>query len=223
MEKFDQEIDQLVRKYKDRIRIFMILYVFGDTHYDAEHPERKLVFETETKLQKIDFLLRYPDYLAYELLGLVQQGVADRGEVRGIVCDMINAREPELRRNDMKRFFYGAYEDIDDVIAFLHSIGFVVFESKRDAGLRVVEKSYFVTETAIKKTEKTIDSLPFIKWYETRCELIKRFFGMKTAADLKKMQYSLDEIAKAPIKELIAGMSGRLHNRFAELYGEEEC
>ena len=63
----------------------------------------------------------------------------------------------------MEKFFFGAYEDIDDVIAFLKSIDFIDFTSKKRVDLKtIIEKKYFITQYAIDKFERVIDTLPAI-------------------------------------------------------------
>jgi hypothetical protein len=79
-----QDISEDIRVYKDRIRIFFILYFFSENYNDPRYPSLKKVFRTEVKLQKIDFLLRNPDYLAYELLALAKTNQADKSEIKKI-------------------------------------------------------------------------------------------------------------------------------------------
>jgi hypothetical protein len=66
------------------------------------------VVETEVKLQKIDFWVRNPDYLAAALL---QDYESSREpyllELAGLILD---SEEPEVRRYPMLRHLFGAYE-----------------------------------------------------------------------------------------------------------------
>ncbi len=215
----EERHSETVRRYKDRIRIFVILYVFGRTLDDPNNPQRKKRFDTEMRLQKIDFLLRYPDYFAFELLKLAEEGKANRDEIKKIVRSILDEREPELRRHEMQRFFFGSYEDIDDVIAFLKSVDFVEFSSEKALDMKTINKIYFVTKQGVDRLEGMIDTLPLIGWYVERAELIKRFFGMKSAAELKRMQYLLDEIKSAGYRESIAGITHRVEQKYDDLYG----
>ena len=121
------------RVFRDRIRIFFILYFFSEEYNNPQFSNLKRVFKTEVKLQKLDFLVRNPDYLAYELLALAQQHDSMRTDVKEIVKNIFNTREPILRKLEMERFLFGAYEDLDDVIAFLDAFGLIKFDSNKDS------------------------------------------------------------------------------------------
>ena len=147
----------LIRKYKDRFRIFLILFLFSNDFEDASTPHYKRLFTSEVRIQKIDFLLRNPDYLAYELLLFAKEGKFASDEIKGIVEDIIRNQEPALKRLEMEKFFFGAYEDIDDVISFLKSIDFIDFSSKKDTRLQTIEKKYYITDYALKKVGDMLD------------------------------------------------------------------
>lgn len=66
--------NEKIWSYKNRLRIFLILYVFSEPHTDEELPDARKIFQSEQRIQKIDFLLRNPDYLCYELLGQKNNG-----------------------------------------------------------------------------------------------------------------------------------------------------
>ncbi|MEH6944131.1 hypothetical protein, partial [Bacillus sp. JJ722] len=91
----------------------------------------------------------------------------------------------------MERFFFGAYEDIDDVISFLKSMGFIEFKSKKSMDLKTIDKHYYITNLSIEKFESSIKELPSIQWYIQRCDLIKKFFGDLTGSQLKVLQYQI--------------------------------
>jgi hypothetical protein len=130
----------LIRQYQDRIRIFLLLLCFSNEHEDPNFPERKKIFESELRIQKLDFLLRNPDYFSYELLHYARENDSKRNEIKILVKEIFNSKEPELRRLEMEKFFFGAYEDIDDVIAFLSSIDFIHFVSEKDALLKTIRQ-----------------------------------------------------------------------------------
>ncbi len=117
--------NEKIRSYKDRLRIFLILYVFSEPHTDNELPNVRKIFQSEQRIQKIDFLLRNPDYLCHELLDKAKSNTSLQSEIKSIVKNIFASKEPILKRLEMERFFFGPYEDIDDVIAFLKSIDFI--------------------------------------------------------------------------------------------------
>jgi hypothetical protein len=210
-----------IRKYKDRIRIFLIIYFFAKEYEDNEFQDCCKVLYTEVLIQKLDFLLRNPDYLAYELLELVSDGNANKEDVRNIIKEIFTQREPEIRRLEMEKFFFGAYENIDEVIAFLMSIDFIKFESKRDKKLRVTNKAYYITNKADEAVKKHLSNMDAIKWYAKRCELIKKYFGDFTGSELKALQYKIDDYKNTSYNEYISEIQELVLEKYYEEYGEK--
>ncbi|MCB0522255.1 MAG: hypothetical protein H6577_23665 [Lewinellaceae bacterium] len=215
------EENEIIQKYKHRLRIFLIIYVFSDDYQDEKRPAYKKLLQSEIKIQKIDFWLRNPDYFAYELLKLVKENPDKRTEIKLIVKDIFNSKEPEIRREEMEKFRFGAYQDLDDVIAFLSSVDLVKFESKRAIDSKVRNKKYFLTELALKKLNENINSLSFLQWYFDRCNLIKKYFGDKTGSQLKDIQYELDEYKTTSFNDYIAGISEFAKDEYQKIYHEK--
>ncbi|MCC3218007.1 hypothetical protein LIV57_22305 [Chryseobacterium sp. X308] len=214
------EFEEHVRVYKDRLRIFLILYYFADDYSSKEFPEYKRVFKSEVRIQKLDFLLRNPDYLSYELLQLISAKPDLKAEIKDIVKSIYLSSEPQLRRLEMERFFFGAYEDIDDVISFLSSIDFIKFTSKKSSDLKTIEKHYFVTEYAISKVDSVIADLPAIEWYLNRCRLIKQYFGNLLGSNLKVSQYKIEEYKNTSFKKFIGEISEAVKDNYYHIYNE---
>ena len=214
------ELEEHIRIYKDRLRIFLILFYFGDDYSSTEHPEYKKIFKSEVRIQKIDFLLRNPDYLAYELLVLAANDPLQKTEIGLIIKSIYQTAEPQLRRMEMERFFFGAYEDIDDVIGFLKSIGFIAFSSKKSTDLKTIEKQYFITQHAITKASAALSSLPALQWYAKRCELIKKYFGNLSGSQLKVAQYQIDEYRNTSFKQFIGEISETVKSDYYKLFND---
>ena len=64
-----------LKKFRDRLRITIILYTFSDFLINPVN-ERVAEFRSEIKIQAIDFLLRYPDFLSIELIDLVEKEIS---------------------------------------------------------------------------------------------------------------------------------------------------
>lgn len=213
--------NEKIRTYKDRLRIFLILYVFSEPHSDPDFPHLRKVFQSEQRIQKIDFLLRNPDYLCYELINKAKNDSNLKDDIKIEVKKIFINKEPVLRRLEMERFFFGAYEDIDDVIAFLKSIDFIDFTSKKRADLKTtIEKKYYVTQFAIDKFKKVIDTLPAIQWYVERCNLIRKYFGDLSGSQLRVSQYQIDEYKNTSYNEYIGSINNIVSSEFYNLYSE---
>ena len=210
-----------IRSHKDKIRIFLILYYFSENHLDSDFPNRKKIFKSEVRIQKIDFLLRNPDYFAHELLNIAIKDNSKKSEIKLIIKDIFDKGEPVIRRLEMERFFFGAYEDIDDVIGFLKSIDFIDFSSKKSTDLKTIEKQYYITETAIRKMNNTISDPSSLQWYTLRCELIKKYFGDLSGTQLKVSQYQIEEYRETSYKNYIGSIKNLVIDEFKKLYNEQ--
>lgn len=215
------KMEDETKKYKDRFRVFLILYIFSEPFNDEDKPNFKKVFESEMRIQKLDFLFRYPDYLCHELLLLAKNDNDLKSEVKDIVKDIYANDEPIIRKEEMLRFFFGAYEDIDNIIAFLKSVNFIHFESKKRTDLKTATKKYYITDTAISKFNEGIENLPALKWYINRCELIKKYFGNLSATQLKISQYQVKQYSNTSFNEYIGNINEQVKREYFELYLEK--
>ncbi|HCD08988.1 MAG TPA: hypothetical protein DEQ01_01170 [Thermoanaerobacter sp.] len=209
-----------IRKYKDRIRIFYIIYFFSEMYAGSENEDCCKVLNTEVKIQKLDFLLRNPDYLCFELLEVCNRNDVDKNEIKGIVKNIFYSHEPQIRRLEMERFFFGAYEDIDEVIAFLVTVGFIKYKVQRNSVLKLTEKRYYVTNLADEKMKLPMDDMPYLKWYLDRCLLIKQYFGEYTGTQLKNLQYKIDQYRDTTYREYIRNIDDLVRQKYYEEFGE---
>jgi hypothetical protein len=210
----------LIRQYQDRVRIFLLLLSFSHDYEDLNFPERKKIFESEIKIQKLDFLLRNPDYFAYELLFYAREHSAEREEIKRLVGEIFHSKEPELRRIEMEKFFFGAFEYIDDVIGFLKSIDFIDFTSQKDSGLKTFNKKYYITDFALRKCSIFLMQETSLTWYLNRCSLIHKYFGHLSGSQLKVMQYRIDEYKNTKYREYISGIADLVLKEYFNLFGE---
>lgn len=211
---------KLIRQYKDRMRIFFIIYFCSEEYLNPSEKYLVKILKTEVKIQKIDFLLRNPDYLAYELLLFAMEGKYDQSEIKEIVKEIFENEEPTIRKLDMERFFFGAYEDIDDVVAFLKGIDFIEFRSERSSDLKVVNKCYYVTQYGNDKLQEEISKFPAFQWYWQRCQLINKYFGHLQGSQLKSLQYEIDEYRNTAYREHIPEIENRVKKVYYDIYKE---
>ncbi|MCI5140072.1 MAG: hypothetical protein D3922_17065 [Candidatus Electrothrix sp. AR1] len=214
------EEEELIRFYKDRLRIFLILFFFSEDYSDPENSTLKKIFKSEIRIQAIDFLLRNPDYFAYELLYFIKEGKVDADEVQPIIKQIFRDKEPTIRKLEMEILFYGAYEDIDDVISFLKSVGLIEYRSKVRRDMKVTGKEYYLTKDAIDKVEKNLRSIASVQWYIQRCELIKKYFGKITGSKLKISQHKIDEYHNTAYGEHIKSITKLVKEEYQKQFGE---
>lgn len=210
-----------LRKFRDRLRIIIILYTFCEKLEDNQS-DYYGVFRTEIKIQAIDFLLRYPDFLSFELMDLTDHDSAiDSLEIKQIIQQIYKSKEPEIRVEEMEKFFHGAYESIDDVILFLVSIDFLKYESKKSVDGKKYDRKYFITNFCVEKIKTGLQDIPSAKWYFDRVKLIKKYFSKFSGTELKTRQYKYSEYSKVSYRSYIMSVNEKVEKAFKEKYNEE--
>src|SRR6267154_4074695 len=105
-------------RYRDALRLLFILHE-GSRPVDPPDPQTGIIgiFEGEKRLMAIDFWIRYPDYLADQLLDLYDQtkDPALLAEIQAI----FDREEPDVRMIKVLRWRYGAFDRIEDALAIL--------------------------------------------------------------------------------------------------------
>lgn len=211
-----------IAPYRERLRVLLILYFFSEEYSEPLEPTLVRVFYSEVKIQKIDFLLRYPSYLCFELLRLHQEtGVPNSADVQRIVSNIFAKGEPELRTDEMKRFFFGAYQDLDDIIGFLKSVGLVEFRKQTSMGLKDIRKAYFLTQDGVQRIKQGLASVPSASWYFERCQLIKRYFADASGTQLKNRQYAIEEYRETPLGDYIQDIEATVRAEYFTLFNTQ--
>lgn len=219
----------------DAARLLLILHQFATVPAPATRtlrcwPRRPIQrhFSPEYYLQKLDFLVRYPAYLAFELTELHRLGVpaaADGVLVQRTVQDLLHSREPELRTVPFRKFWRGAYEAIDHVEGWWYAkeLVYIGLEPRGEASSAGrPQKHYFLTE----RGERTAEALPaaveHARWYAERIRLIYRFFGALTPAEVKSLQYAHPSYRAAQIGEFIPDLAmDDIAANFRRVFGTE--
>lgn len=214
-------MDNFLRKYRDRLRIIIILYVFCERS-KSDDIQYFGLFRSEIKIQALDFLLRYPDFLSMELMNLMDNDSSiDRNEIKNVISNIYSDNEPDLRVEEMEKFFHGAYESIDEVIAFHVSIGFIKHESKKRIDGKTYDKNYYVTLDCADRIENSLKLVPAMQWYFERCELIKKYFDKFTGSQLKSRQYMYAEYSDISYKSHIQNINSKVRTAFESRFNKE--
>ena len=206
------------------IRMLFILYFCRDNLVQAipmfEDPDTPLSYiESETKIQKIDFWIRYPDHLSYALLLGCKPGgdlTMQRDEIKGVVQRIFHDNEPTLRNVPMPKYLRGAYEPIDRVMAFLTSRS-LAFCRVMDARSR---KRFILTKKGGAVIEAIQKECPQTAWYVTRCRLVQEYFGHLNGLELRNMQYIQKDYKAARYFDDIVRIEPEVQTLFADLFGE---
>lgn len=172
------------------------------------------VLRAQSRLQALDFWVRYPDYLANELINEFEEkgDPADLDLARRILDD----REPDLRRVPMIRFHFGAYEPIHNALSILRSLDLVRQQKSGKPG-RVSETTYLLMAAGRDAMQSLADSAPELAWYRDRAEVAVRVAGGSGGAALKGRQYLQEEYAATPLNSTIPPIEERVRVRLRKI------
>ncbi|WP_143074591.1 hypothetical protein [Methylobacterium sp. ap11] len=200
--------------HRNALRILFIL-VKGSRPYTGEPVNGfDRVFRGETKVQALDFWVRYPDYLADELLSLYEL-TSDRQHLD--TADRIFAdEEPDLRRVPMLRRYFGAYEPLDMVLSILKSRGLVLPRS-RQMERGTDEHDFLVAAKASELIPRVVADLPELGWYDRRVDLVLRVAAGRGGYALKERQHRQKEYHDAATGDLIPTTAERVRKRLETL------
>lgn len=214
-------MEDFLKKYRDRLRIIIILYVFCERSVEIGSPNYGL-FRSEIRIQALDFLLRYPDFLSMELMDLMDKDSSiSQQEISDIIAEIYQNNEPQLRVEEMEKFFHGAYESIDEVIAFHVSIGFLKHDSRKRTDGKTYDKNYYITQYCAERIENHLKTIPAVQWYFERCELIKKYFGKFTGSQLKTRQYNYTEYSSISYKSHIQNVNAKVRMAYSERFNKQ--
>jgi len=210
------------------VRILFILKFCGDrkenaqqlTFFDDSDFDQYTAFiDSETKVQKIDFWLRYPDHLSAALLKGCESGgklVKRKSEIRDVIRGIFQREEPQIRWIPMLKYLRGAYEPLDDVMVFLIS--------RRLANRKLLEKGhrirYYLTIKGSQTVTDILQACEEASWYAERCQLINSFFEHLNGFEIREMQYLEGNYANTPTLKMIEQIDYEVRNRFEITFGE---
>lgn len=206
------------------VRVLFILYYCHDDEpllFPSEFNYAHWL-DSETKLQKIDFWIRYPDHLAAALLtGLEPKGrlqLRQRSdEIRLLIRDIFQNEEPRRRWVPMHKYMRGAYESLNEVMVFLFSHDLVYCRRPGDQK----NKRYYLAKPGQRVVEGLLAECGESKWYERRCRVIDSFFGYLNGFEIRKLQYLQGNYANAPWFKILPLVEAEVRVRFKQVFGEE--
>lgn len=213
--------EHIGEQYKDRIRIFLIICFLSEEWKDENHKNRIRRLHSETYLQKMDFLIRNPDYFCLLLIDQVTFFPDERKTIQEQIKKMFADDEPEIKRDEMERFFYGAYEHIDDSIAFLIGLGLIEYSAMRNQAGSPIVKDYYVTQRAIELVARDFSAFPSLIWYVERIKLLRHYFGGYTGTQLRRLEYTIDEYSNAKLTSVIPSVADKVRIAYEKEFGEQ--
>lgn len=202
--------------HRDALRILFVLRA-GGSPVESQTAEHALIFKGEARLQAFDFWMRNPDYLAAELLDLFAE-TQDKSyyEAAAILDD----EEPDLRRVPMVRYFFGAYERLDDALSLLRSRDLVRITGTKGANNKVLETDFILTKIGYDICSTAVSLEPMLQWYADRAELVAKVAGTLGGTALKQKQYQRASYAETKLGGVIPAITEDVRVRLTQLQSD---
>jgi hypothetical protein len=208
---------------QDAVRLLLLIHSaaeqLGQPIPAHAPPDSVAVLRTQVLLQKLDFWVRNPDYLADELLTRFE----DEGDPRDLALagDILDSDQPEVRSYPMLRHLFGAYEPLDEALAVLAAPGLVLRRRKGIPG-HVIQHDYYLTTVGRSTAEAIVATAPAFDYYVRRTRLVVDLAAGKRGTALRDIQYLHTEYAEAQLGAYIAGISDRARKRLQMLRADYE-
>jgi hypothetical protein len=183
-------------------RVLVLLHVLGTPVDDScDVADAVAVVSSLIRLQKLDFWLRNPDYLADELL---------------TEYEMLDEDTAQLHTYPMERYIYGAYEFIDDALAVLKLYEQIEHRRAADSGA-LSRRDYFLLHKGRRTIAAMRAEIPELEWYVQQATAIGLIADAAKGAAAKRRQYLQAEYADTAHGDVIPPILERVRERAVAL------
>lgn len=209
-------------------RFLIILDRLGDspTKTDLESfPDTVKVVRATSRLVKLDFWMRNPDFLANELLNDVEAGSIDPVVGLRHVSRMLEGDVPKIHLYPMQKYKYGAWELPDNAFAVLKYLGLADQKRIRDLdekGAARARRDYFLFASGAERVAEMRAKVDQTQWYDLQADAISLLSVGDSGAAAKARQYEQEDYARTPVGTTIAPILDRVVERYvsvAESFG----
>lgn len=197
------------------LRLLVLLDRTGEDTADGDPPAAVKAVRSELRLQAMDFWMRNPDYLADEVISQVESGRLTDAYLQ-VARDLLEGSEPDLRYYPMPRWFYGAYEAIDDAMALLETYRLATFRRSGEPGTKSHRNQLFLTAGGAGAVAELAGD-PVLSWYARQAELVALVAGDTVGSKLKERQYEQATYAGTELGLDIAPIAGHVLTRLEGL------
>ncbi|WP_131738840.1 hypothetical protein [Actinomadura roseirufa] len=210
-------------RFAHAVRLLLLIDAAADPLPEAGTPPVSgavAALRSQGRLQKLDFWLRNPDYLADELLTDYEKDPDKQPALLDLAATILDSDEPEIFSIPMLRFLFGAYEALDRTLALLVAPRLIVVAHRRSAdGRRVLLEEYYLTQKGRDLAAQAREMFPMLVWYSERAALVRALAdgtGSSVVA-LRNRQYLQRDYAETPLNETIPGIANRARQRLSRL------
>lgn len=205
------------------VRMLFILDRLGDACRAGDGvPESAVrVIQSERKLQKLDFLIRNPDYLANVIISGCEEGrLPGRRLLDARV--VLEEREPELHTYRMLRGRHGAFEQLNNALSVLRHLELIAIRrAGRVTDAKVRRRDYYLLEAGAARAQELRTTEPLLAWYDQQAAYVAMAAEGMSGGQLKALQYGHEEYAGTPEGRLIGGITARVRQRLEAALARE--
>ncbi|MFF2830930.1 hypothetical protein ACFVSK_04130 [Cellulosimicrobium cellulans] len=201
-------------------RLLVVMDKLGDVPTPPDLlkvPNTVRVVRALSRLVKLDFWLRNPDYLADELLNDVEIAGLDPSVALPHVARMLEGSAPVLHLYPMQRYKYGAWELPDNAVAILKLHGFATTKRAKEmdaAASSKARRDYFLLPEGRDALQRMREDVEQLSWYDAQADAIALLDLPGTGLAAKQRQYQQPEYAATPVGATIEPILIRVRSRF---------
>lgn len=201
--------------YRDALRLLFIL-AKGSKKVDSDCNSQlgTHIFQGEKRLMAIDFWMRYPDYLADQLLDLYEEN--QDIDLLFSIKEIFNNDEPDIRTITMLRWWRGAYQNIETALAILDSYNLVKSKIKQTSE-KHRRYDFFLSQNSFDFLNQAVIDQPSLKWYEKRSSLVMLIAKNHSGTQLKEWQYNYEEYKDTSYGIMIPSIKDRVLKRLENI------
>ncbi|MEV4902974.1 hypothetical protein AB0K08_16770 [Citricoccus sp. NPDC055426] len=200
--------------YQDAVRLLLLIDAAAEPIAESEIAAAPTgavaVLHSQVLLQKLDFWLRNPDYLADELLSRYER--ESNPDDLDLARHILESDEPEVRSYPMLRYLFGAYEPLDEALSVLRTPGLII-RRKRGMPGHTTQHDYYLTDSGRTTAQTIIEQAPDLAYYTERATLVADLAAGRRGSALRDIQYLQPEYADAELGTHIAGIADRARRR----------
>ncbi|MEU2120090.1 hypothetical protein ABZ567_31640 [Streptomyces sp. NPDC016459] len=204
-------------RWQNAVRLLLLIATAAEpVPMDARAPADAVGWvRTQVLLQKLDFWVRCPDFLAWELLTEFEAYPDDPALWR-LAQDILSSDEPDVRRYPMLRHRFGAFEQMDEALGMLIERSMVA-KRHTPRGDQVGQHDYYLRERGREVADTIVREEPHLHWYVDRTRTVVGLVKGLGPSAVKSRQYLQRDYADTPIGSYIASIAGQARERLEQL------
>lgn len=120
----------------------------------------------------------------------------------------------------MTRYFFGAYERLDDALSLLRSRDLVRISGIKGANNKVLETDFVLTKAGYDICSAAVSQEPILSWYAKRSKLVAKVAGSMGGTALKQKQYQRASYAETKLGGIIPPITEEVRLRLTQLQSD---